>query len=407
MLDPTTPSATATGGRDDRKTARLAGWAPHPPFARDSAGTIHIHGHELARAVLRAPEVEQSGFGADIMRRVKSSLMRLPMLFLEGEKHQEQRRATARFFAPRTAEENYRGLIERETERLIGELRLRGEGPLDRMAMEMSVTVAAEIVGLTEHLLPGMSGRIARFLNNPPVGLPMSPLLVWRIVTSQSKLAMFYVIDVLPNIRSRRRNPREDVISHLLAHGYKGSEILTECVLFGAAGMVTTREFITIAALHLIERPALRQRFVAAGDEEQRAILEEILRLEPVIGKLYRRATAPFELPGGHKVDAGEEFVVDIRSANADAKAVGACPLELDPDRVLPDPRTGRAAMGFGDGRHRCPGGFVAMQESAVFLARLLALPNLRVVGTPSMSWNTLVGGYEFHQCTIAVDKAG
>jgi hypothetical protein len=46
------------------------------------------------------------------------------------------------------------------------------------------------------------------------------------------------------------------------------------------------------------------------------------------------------------------------------------------------------------------------MQESAVFLARLLAEPGLRVVGTPSVSWNNLVGGYEFHECTIAIDPA-
>jgi cytochrome P450 len=395
-------SGTVSAQRDDRKTAGMANWSPQPPLSRDTAGVAQIHSHELARGVLRAPEVEQSGFGADIVRGMKRSLMRLPMLFLEGEQHQEQRRATARFFTPRAAEENYRELIERETTRLIGQLQRDGEARLEHMAMDMSVTVAAEIVGLTDHLLPGMPGRIARFLSNPPVGLPMSPRLVMRMITSQFKLGLFLVLDVLPSVRSRRRTPREDVISHLLAQNYRTSEILTECVLFGAAGMVTTREFITIAALHLIERPALRQRFVAAGDEEQRAILEEILRLEPVIGKLYRRAVSPFELPDGEVVATGQEFVIDIRSANADPAAVGACPFELDPDRVLPDPRTGRAGMSFGDGRHRCPGGFVAMQESAVFLSRLLALDGLHVVGTPSVSWNGLVGGYEFHECRIA-----
>lgn len=400
---PGTENTPRDAVRDDRRTATMANWAQHDPLVRDGGGVIHIHNYELARGVLRSPVVEQSGFGADIMRGMKRSLMRLPMLFLEGDLHQEQRRATARFFAPRWAEENYRSLIDRETSRLIEDLRKRGTGRLDIMAMDMSVTVAAEIVGLTEHYLPGMPGRISRFLTNPPVGLPMSPKLVWRIITSQAKLALFYLFDVLPNIRSRRRRPREDVISHLISHGYKDSEILTECVLFGAAGMVTTREFITIAALHLIERPLLRQRFVEADDDQQRTILEEILRLEPVIGKLYRRATSAFELPNGEAIEAGQEVVVDVRSANADVEAVGECPFHLDPDRKMPDPRIGKAAMGFGDGRHRCPGAFVAMQESAVFLSRLLALPGLRVVGKPHMDWNNLVGGYEFHECMVSV----
>jgi len=254
--------------------------------------------------------------------------------------------------------------------------------------------------------LPGMPDRISRFLTNPPVGLPMSPKLVWRIITSQAKLGLFYLLDVRPNIKVRRRVPREDVISHLIGQGYKDSEILTECVLFGAAGMVTTREFITMAALHLIERPMLRDRFVVAPEGEQRAILEEILRLEPVIGKLYRRATAAFVLPNGDAVAKDQKFEVDVRSSNADGTAVGECPFHLDPDRTMPDPKTARAGMSFGDGRHRCPGAFVAMQESAVFLARLLALPGLRVVGTPSIAWSNLVGGYEFHECIIAVDVA-
>ena len=388
---------------DDRKTATLADWSQREPLSTELDGALHVHSYQLARDVLRAPNVEQSGFGADIMRGMKRSLMRLPMLFLEGELHQAQRRATARFFAPKWAEENYRGLIERETTRLIESLQRQGRGRLDVMAMDMSVTVAAAIVGLTDHVLPGMPERISRFLTNPPVGLPMSPRLVWRIITSQTKLAMFYLLDVRPNIRKRRRAPREDVISHLLAQGYKDSEILTECLLFGAAGMVTTREFITIAALHLIERPALRDRFVAAGETERRAVLEEILRLEPVIGKLYRRATSAFLLPSGEAIATDQEFVIDVRSANADTEAVGQCPFHLDPDRSLPDTRTPRSGMSFGDGRHRCPGAFIAMQESAVFLGQLLAVPDLRVVGTPSLAWNNLVGGYEFHECTVEV----
>ncbi len=390
--------------RDDRRTAALAGWSAQPASSRDGDGTLHIHSHELARAVLRAQEVEQSGFGADITRNMRS-LMRLPMLFLEGEEHQQMRRGTARFFTPRACEDNYRELIERETQRLIGDLVEKGEGRLDAMAMDLAVTVAAEIVGLTEHTAPGMPRRILTFLSNPPIDLPMSPRLVWRMFTSQVKLGIFYLMDVRPSVRTRRTAPRNDVISHLLAQGYKTNEILTECVLYGAAGMVTTREFITIAGIHLIENAALRQRFLAANDAGQRDILEEILRLEPVIGRLRRRAVAPFTLPDGESVAPGQEFTVDVRSTNADEAAVGKCPFHADPDRVLPDPRTGRPAMSFGDGRHRCPGAYVAIQESAIFLDALLRLDGLGIAGTPELGWSNLVGGYEFKSCAISLRK--
>src|SRR6185437_8451955 len=211
MLD-----ATPDDSRDDRKTARLAGWVPQPRMVRDDKGVIHVHEHALARAVLRAPEVEQNGFGADLMRRAKASLMRLPVLFLEGHQHQELRRATARFFAPRTVEDGYLTLMQRETDRLVDRLQRDKRGRLDVMAMDMSVTVAAEIAGLTEHVVPGMADRIARFLNNPPVAEKWSPALIPRIVLSQFKLLLFYLFDVRPNIRLRRKAPRADVISHLI-----------------------------------------------------------------------------------------------------------------------------------------------------------------------------------------------
>ena len=48
-------------------------------------------------------------------------------------------------------------------------------------------------------------------------------------------------------IHTRRHQPQEDVISYLIEKGYRNREILTECVTYAAAGMVTTREFICVA----------------------------------------------------------------------------------------------------------------------------------------------------------------
>lgn len=389
---------------DDRKTAVLASWTPQPPLVPGPEGSLHIHSHAAARAVLRADEVTQSGFGADVLQKVRRTLIRLPVLFLDGQEHQEMRRATARFFTPRTVEESYVALMEAETKRLVDQLKRDKTARLDLMSMDMAVAVAGAIVGLTEHLIPGMAGRIAALLDKPPIDGKLSPGAIVRIILSNIRITAFYICDVLPSIRTRRKAPQSDVISHLLSLGYSNAEIVTECVIFGAAGMVTTREFIAIAALHFIDRPQLRERFLAAGMPERRAILEEILRLEPVVGKLYRRAKEPLDLPGGHRVDTGQRLAIDVRSANGDEAAVGACPFHIDPDRKMPDPRTGAPAMSFGDGRHRCPGAFIAMEESAIFLAALLALPGLRVVGEPKISWNDLVGGYQFDECHIAID---
>jgi hypothetical protein len=52
----------------------------------------------------------------------------------------------------------------------------------------------------------------------------------------------FYLLDGQPAICARRDAPHEDLISHLLAQGYRDSEVLTECVTFGAAGL----SFVTL-----------------------------------------------------------------------------------------------------------------------------------------------------------------
>jgi cytochrome P450 len=155
--------------------------------------------------------------------------------------------------------------------------------------------------------------------------------------------------------------------------------------------MVTTREFITMAGWHLLEDETLRARFLGGDRDGRLAILEEILRLEPVVGFLYRR-------PEGSETP----LALDIRSANGDAQAVGACPFQLSPDRERAE-RVAGAGLAFGDGEHRCPGAGVALAEAEVFLDRLLRIPGLRLARAPDMAWNPLVTGYELRNCRIAI----
>lgn len=129
------------------------------------------------------------------------------------------------------------------------------------------------------------------------------------------------------------------MISQLLDEGFSDFDILTECVTYGAAGMATTRELITVAAWHLLDDPALLHRYRRGEMAERLDIVNETLRLEPVVGHLYRRTTAPVTLatPGGdQEIGAGALVDLDIRAINADAQVVGAESLSLRPDRELP-----------------------------------------------------------------------
>lgn len=184
------------------------------------------------------------------------------------------------------------------------------------------------------------------------------------------------------------------MISHLLDEGYSDREILTECLTYGAAGMITTREFITMAAWHLLEDDALRERFLGDDEASRIAILEEILRLEPVVGLLFRRMDVETAV-----------VALDVRGANSDEAAVGACPHQLDPDRKKAD-KVGGSGLAFGDGEHRCPGAQVALQETAIFLDRLLRLPGIRLERKPDIGWNALIAGYELRGARLVCDGA-
>jgi cytochrome P450 len=299
--------------------------------------------------------------------------------------------------------------MERLSDDLIATFQRQGRADLSELSMRLAVSVAAQIVGLTNPRWPGMSKRIERMVQTDLDPTPSTFQRWARFLTSQANLLAFWVLDVQPAINARRKQPREDVISHVLSEGYSSPEILSECVTYGAAGMVTTREFISVAAWHLLEQPRLKARYLIASEAERHAILGEILRLEPVVGTLKRRAVNDLSVESDEQtitIPAGALIELHVYNANADETTVGACPHQLQPDRSLPR-NVQPSVMSFGDGHHRCPGSFVALQESDVFLRKLLALPKLRIERTPDLGWNANVKGYELRNFILSIVSEG
>ncbi len=389
--------------RDERRTA--FGRLPSTTAVEcDADGVWHVRSFAAARKLLRGDATRQAGFKADLVEKLPKK-GKTPILFLEGSVHHEQRRLTAPFFTPRAVDTRYRALMARLADAVIARFSAEGRGELSSMGMAMAVGVAAEVVGLTDSRIPGLDRRINAFFAGGLDDKGGRLRRAWSALVAQVRLARFYWLDVRPSIAARRVQPREDVISHLLAQGYKGSEILTECITYAAAGMVTTREFITVCAWHLIDDADLRERYLAAAEPARHALLEEILRLEPVVGTLFRRATADIALEEA-TIPAGALVAVELRAVNADPAVSGDDALALRADRC-PAQRAGAPVMSFGDGHHRCPGSFLAIQESDIFLTRLLAIPGLRLKHAPSVGWNDLVTGYELREAWLACDVNG
>ena len=391
------PACPFDPSRDERKSARLA--AERVTF--DSSAQV-VNRFSFAREVLRNALAKQAGADSDQVDTGNPD--HAPVFYLDGEAHRRKRGTIARLFTPTAVTTRYRAIMERTTEALLARMKAAGEARLDVLSLELAVTVAAEIVGLTNSDYTSMASRIGATLHSSvPSALPRRFGRLLRPLLFRFHALNFFYRDVRPAIEARRRTRREDLISQLLDEKYSNKAIMIECMTYAVAGMVTTREFIVMAAWHLLESDALRARFLTGDEADQLAILDEILRLEPVASVLQRRAAEEMAIGSG-TISAGTLLAVDIRTANTDESVTGPCPYVLDPDRAKRMKAAG-GYLSFGYGSHRCPGSQVAMHETRIFLDRLLRVPGIRLEHAPQIGWSDLLMSYELRDAMIACNR--
>ena len=417
VANPTSPSVVTPPATQDTsaqsrcpvdhaqfKTARTA-----PPNAtaiqQDAHGTWHIRDYELAKTILRGEGTRQAGFKAELLTAMPDQARR-PILYQEGPEHLEQRKQTAKFFTPK-AVSAYQPIMTQVAEQMVAQLVQNKTADLRQLSLGMAMRVVAEVVGLTNSSKPGIEKRLDIFLGEAGNYGRFDLRRLLYLINNRISVLRFFQLDVKPAIAARKQQPKDDLISYLISQNYKDWEIFTECVTYGAAGMVTTREFIALALWHLMAQPHLRERYLVAGEEERHAMLHEVLRLEPIASQLKRRMTEDVTLTHNGQsftLRAGALVQIDVQAVNADASVVGERALALCPARDMHKSVVMPSVMGFGDGHHRCPGAYVALQETDVLLQRLLRLNGLRIEREPDVNWNSTVSGYELHNFIIAVD---
>ncbi len=393
-MDATTATCPVTQGRDDRKSGKLA-----DANVRPAPGSRVVGAFGPAREILRSPKVRQAGASAEQVDL--SNPGEISFFFLDGDLHRKRRAAVAGLLAPKTIVTRHHAVMHRTMDSIVAKLQRLGSAPLDELSWQMAVDVAADIVGLTESdSNENLARRVKAVLDS---SMERKPGRINEIIFNIKRLvrvARLWKHDLAPAIEARRKEPRDDVISFLVKENFSKKGIIMECMSYGGAGMMTTREFIVMCAWHLFEKPELQQRFLTGDEDDQFAILEEILRLEPVASMLHRRAAENTE-----DMAEGEVLCVSIRDANTDEAITGPCPYELDPDRAKRMKVVG-PYLSFGDGPHRCPGAQVALHETRIFLDRMFRLPGIRLVAEPDITWNPYIQGYELRGAVVACDPA-
>jgi cytochrome P450 len=170
-------------------------------------------------------------------------------------------------------------------------------------------------------------------------------------------------------IEARRIQPRDDLISALIAAEVEGHKLSavdlmhTVATLLGA-GIESASSFIGNAMLALYEHPD--QADLLASDLSKAPIaVEEMLRYDTPTQRFHRTATQDIELHG-QTIGAGQSVLVMYGSANRDERKFA------DPDRFDITRAPGRH-LAMGHGVHFCLGAQLAKAMSRIFLEEWFA----------------------------------
>jgi cytochrome P450 len=182
-------------------------------------------------------------------------------------------------------------------------------------------------------------------------------------------------------VAERRENPRDDLISHLIAAEAAGQKLSEDELIAGVIQLLNAGHEATVhsignavkAILESDESPVA----LFSSDDSTAAVCEEALRFDPPLHFFDRYALEPVEVEGV-QVKKGEKIGLLLAAANRDP-ARWQNPDKFDPSRpLLPN-------ISFGAGIHFCIGAPLARLEMQVALPILFErLPNLRLASPPS-----------------------
>ncbi|MGM1058645.1 cytochrome P450 [Saccharothrix sp. Mg75] len=175
-------------------------------------------------------------------------------------------------------------------------------------------------------------------------------------------------------IRERRAEPRDDLVSRLVADpSLTDEEAVGMTVLLLVGGHETTANSIALSVLALLRDRTRWDALVADPDLVDHAV-EELLRyLSPVHQGVVRAVRADAEV-GGRRLGPGDGVIASLFAANRDPAAFP------DPDRVDLGRERAKTHLAFGTGAHQCIGHLLARLEMRVALRALVTtLPTLRL----------------------------
>jgi pulcherriminic acid synthase len=361
------------------------------PIFHDTKDRVYV--------VSRHPDVieafsDSERFTARLYRKTLGAVFGPNLLIWEGQHHVDQRKVVAPLFVP-TRLDRYKELVEGVIDDLLAGVDPKGFDLVKDVSSLLPGKVIVRLLGLP----PSDDERFHEWYETMMQGLWNDPVMRQR--GREAHAALHKHID--PIVADRRANPRDDIMSRLIAAEVE--ELPSFISLLLTAGGETTDKAIGNMWTNLLANPQQLDAVRNDGTMLDRAF-DETMRHSPSLVYLGREVLVDVDWHDVH-IPQGAELRLAVGSANHD-ETVFERPDVFDIHRTDLhhglEHRTaayddGAGHVAFGAGAHFCIGYALARMET-VTVARLLLdrfgaleavgdLPPLRVVG-PSRFTTTL-----------------
>ncbi len=375
------------------RTSMMQGWVlsrhadvdavlrDHRRFSSDFTQSAGYDRERRAGAYDRA--LEAAGLEEVQRDRMRRAFDEPNLLGLDPPDHTRLRSLVNTAFTPRQVE-IMRPRIEAVVDELLDEA---GDGRIDMMeaiADPLPTVVIAEMLGVPAQdrvRFKQWSNAVARQLE--PTTQPHE-----RVAATRANSELTEYFDDI--IEQRRAEPRDDLISALIAAEEEGDKLTREqmvgtLVLLLVAGNETTTNLIGNGLLALLRHPDQLERLRDDPDLMKNAV-EEMLRYDSPVQMDVRRAVENTVI-GGREIEAGQQVTMLLGAANRDPE-VFAEPDRLDLGRDVRD------HVAFARGNHYCLGAPLARAEGQIAFSRLLdRYSEMRLVGDPEFKDHIVLRG--------------
>lgn len=276
------------------------------------------------------------------------------MINMDPPRHHQLRALVSLAFTPR-AVARLEQRITTVTHELLDAVEGQGQmDVIDDLAGPLPTTIIAEMLGIPSE----DREKFKRWTNQLIGSEPYEGIDPQRVMTEYYRQVF----------EARRREPRDDLVSALLAAQIDGehlseADLLGFCILLLLAGNETTTTLLGNALLTFAEHPTVMEELHANPSLIPSAI-EEVLRYRSPV-RLLLRATVQEVVLGEQTLPADAGVVAWLASANRD-------------EEQFPHPdtfdihRTPNRHLAFGYGIHFCLGAPLARLETRIALEAML-----------------------------------